>query len=165
MVVGDHGFGVPDQLTEMDLHRFNVPLLFIAPGIQEKFGTSRDTVGTQVDIVPTIMGRLGGEVRHQCWGRDLLNLPAGDQGFGVIKPSGGEQVVAILAGSRILVKPKEGDIRIYDYQLGGNPRAERVQDVPDQAQLRERLESFIQTATRSLLDNTAGVVHGKPDVD
>ncbi|MCY1339786.1 Phosphoglycerol transferase I [compost metagenome] len=165
VVVGDHGFGVPDQLTEMDLHRFNVPLLFIAPGIQEKFGTSRDTVGTQVDIVPTIMGRLGGEVRHQCWGRDLLNLPAGDQGFGVIKPSGGEQVVAILAGSRILVKPKEGDIRIYDYQLGGNPRAERVQDVPDQAQLRERLESFIQTATRSLLDNTAGVVHGKPDVD
>jgi hypothetical protein len=26
-----------------------------------------------------------------------------------------------------------------------------------------RLESFLQTATKSLLDNTAGVVDGKPD--
>ncbi|MBD4503255.1 sulfatase-like hydrolase/transferase, partial [Xanthomonas citri pv. citri] len=86
VVVGDHGFGSPEQLTEMDLHRFNVPLLLIAPGIQEKFGTHLPTVGTQVDIVPTIMGLLGGETVHQCWGRDLLNLPEGDKGFGVIKP-------------------------------------------------------------------------------
>jgi phosphoglycerol transferase MdoB-like AlkP superfamily enzyme len=63
------------------------------PGIQEKFGQRDHTVGTQIDIVPTIMGRLGGEVRHQCWGRDLLNLPEGDKGFGVIKPSGSEQTV------------------------------------------------------------------------
>ncbi|SQC55605.1 membrane protein [Pseudomonas aeruginosa] len=68
VVVGDHGFGSPEQLTEMDLHRFNVPLLLIAPGIQEKFGTHLPTVGTQVDIVPTIMGLLGGETVHQCWG-------------------------------------------------------------------------------------------------
>ncbi|MNM80667.1 Lipoteichoic acid synthase 1 [compost metagenome] len=163
VVVGDHGFGAPDQLTEMDLHRFNVPMLFIAPGIQQKFGASRDIVGTQVDIVPTIMGRLGGEVRHQCWGRDLLNLPANDKGFGVIKPSGSEQVVAIISGNRILVKPKEGDIRVYDYKLGANPRADRVDQPADQEDLRKRLESFIQTATKSLLDNTAGVVDGKPD--
>jgi len=165
VVVGDHGFGAPEQLTEMDLFRFNVPLLIIAPGIQEKYGASRDTVGTQIDIVPTIMGRLGGEVRHQCWGRDLLNLPAGDKGFGVIKPSGSEQVVAILSGNRILIKPKEGDIRVYDYQVGAHPKAERVQGVPDEAELKKRLESFIQTATKSLLNNTTGVVDSKPDSD
>ncbi|SDH77862.1 LTA synthase family protein [Pseudomonas panipatensis] len=162
VVVGDHGFGSPEQLTEMDLFRFNVPLLMIGPGIQEKFGATRDTVGTQIDIVPTIMGRVGGEVRQQCWGRDLLNLPAGDKGFGMIKPSGNEQVVAMLSGNRILIKPKEGDIRVYDYQVGANPRADRVQNAPDEAELRKRLESFIQVATKSLLDNTGGVVDAMP---
>ncbi|MDF3932234.1 LTA synthase family protein [Pseudomonas citronellolis] len=163
VVVGDHGFGAPEQLTEMDLFRFNVPFLIIAPGIQEKFGSSRATVGTQIDIVPTIMGRVGGEVRHQCWGRDLLNLPEGDKGFGVIKPSGSEQVVAILSGNRILIKPKDGDIRVYDYQVGASPKADRVQNAPDEAQLKQRLESFLQIATKSLLNNTTGVVDSKPD--
>jgi phosphoglycerol transferase MdoB-like AlkP superfamily enzyme len=38
VIVGDHGFGNEQQITEMDLGRFNVPMLMIAPGIQEKFG-------------------------------------------------------------------------------------------------------------------------------
>ena len=156
VVVGDHGFGGEQQLTEMDLFRFNVPLLLIAPGIQDKFGTLNHTVGTQIDVVPTIMGRLGGEVRHQCWGRDLLNLPAGDLGIGVIKPSGGEQTVAIVSPERILIEPKGFEPRLYSYQLGANPKAERIPlDLAPQLQV--QLEAFLQTATQSLLDNTAGV--------
>ncbi|HLA32989.1 MAG TPA: LTA synthase family protein [Pseudomonas sp.] len=161
VIVGDHGFGSNEQLTEMDLFRFNVPLLLIAPGIQEKFGARRDTVGTQIDIVPTIMGRLGGEVRHQCWGRDLLNLPAGDQGIGVIKPSGGEQTVALITPKRILIQPKGFEPRLYDYQLGAHATAERVPGDID-PELQKKLAAFLQTATKSLLDNTAGVVDGKP---
>lgn len=161
VIVGDHGFGSNEQLTEMDLFRFNVPLLLIAPGIQEKFGARRDTVGTQIDIVPTIMGRLGGEVRHQCWGRDLLNLPAGDQGIGVIKPSGGEQTVALVTPTRILIQPKGFEPRLYDYQLGAHAKAERVPGKID-PELQKKLEAFLQTATSSLLRNTAGVVDGKP---
>lgn len=162
VVVGDHGYVAPDQLTEMDLHRFNVPLLLIAPGIQEKFGKVSHTVGTQVDIVPTIMGRLGGEVRHQCWGRDLLNLPEGDTGVGVIKPSGGEQTVAIVTAEQVLVQPKDFEPRLYRYQLGAKPTATRIEGPIDEA-LKKRLEGFLQTATKSLLDNTAGVVDGMPD--
>jgi phosphoglycerol transferase MdoB-like AlkP superfamily enzyme len=161
VVVGDHGFGSEQQLTEMDLHRFNVPLLLIAPGIQAKFGATSDVVGTQVDIVPTIMGRLGGEVRHQCWGRDLLNLPEGDLGIGVIKPSGGDQTVAIVSPKRIMIQPKGFETRLYDYQLGANPQATRVPLELEPA-LKNKLEAFLQTATKSLLDNTAGVVESKP---
>uniref|UniRef100_A0ABX1PQL1 Sulfatase-like hydrolase/transferase n=2 Tax=Aromatoleum anaerobium TaxID=182180 RepID=A0ABX1PQL1_9RHOO len=157
VIVGDHGFGAEEQITEMDLHRFNVPLLLIGPGIQQAFGTRRDTVGTQIDIVPTIMGRFGGEVRHQCWGRDLLNLPAGDEGIGVIKPSGSDQTVAILRGSRILVEPKGMAPRLYDYRLGDAPGSTRVNNAADEAQLRSMLHAFVQTATESLLGNTAGV--------
>ncbi|MCK0512370.1 LTA synthase family protein [Aromatoleum buckelii] len=157
VIVGDHGFGADEQITEMDLHRFNVPLLLIGPGIQQAFGTRHDSVGTQIDIVPTIMGRFGGEVRHQCWGRDLLNLPAGDEGIGVIKPSGSDQTIAILRGSRILVEPKGMSPRLYDYRLGDAPGSTRVNNAADEAQLRGMLHAFVQTATQSLLGNTAGV--------
>ncbi|MDR1367168.1 MAG: LTA synthase family protein, partial [Candidatus Accumulibacter sp.] len=63
VVLGDHGFGSAEHLTEMDLYRFNVPLLLIAPGLREKFGATRETVGSQVDVVPTVMGLLGGATR------------------------------------------------------------------------------------------------------
>ncbi|TDF85499.1 LTA synthase family protein [Pseudomonas sp. H9] len=162
VIVGDHGFGNHQQVTELDLGRFNVPLLLIAPGIQEKFGAVNHTVGTQIDIVPTIMGRLGGETRHQCWGRDLLNLPAGDPGFGMIKPSGSEQIVGLVKGDRILIESKDMAPRMYRYELGANFKAELIES-PDQKDLTHKLESFIQTATKSLLDNTAGVVHGTPE--
>jgi len=113
--------------------------------------------------VPTIMGRLGGDVLHQCWGRDLLNLPEGDKGFGVIKPSGSDQTVALLTADRVLVLPKEMPPRLYKYELGSAPGGELIPDSADEAQLKQKLESFLQTATKSLLDNTAGVVNGKPD--
>ncbi|MGH8331636.1 MAG: LTA synthase family protein, partial [Pseudomonas fluorescens] len=116
-------------------------------------------------IVPTIMGRIGGEVRHQCWGRDLLNLPEGDTGFGVIKPSGSEQTTAIITADQILVLPKEKEMapKMYQYELGATPHAEIVPDAPRTAELKLKLEAFLQTATKSLIDNTAGVVDGKPD--
>lgn len=160
IVVGDHGFGNEQQITEFDLGRFNVPLLVIGPGIQEKFGTVSHTVGTQIDIVPTIMGRLGGPTQHQCWGRDLLNLPAGDPGFGVIKPSGSEQTVGIIRGDRLLIESREMDPHMYRFTLGHNPQGERIQD-PDMSAWREQLESFLQVATKALLDDTAGAVQSK----
>ncbi|CAM3981783.1 hypothetical protein CCOS865_01734 [Pseudomonas reidholzensis] len=161
VIVGDHGFGNHQQVTELDLGRFNVPLLLIGPGIQEKFGALDHTVGTQVDIVPTIMGRLGGTTRHQCWGRDLLNLPEGDPGVGIIKPSGSEQIVGLVQGDRILIESKDMTPRLYRYQLGSEFKAELIEGA-DQPALLKNLEAYIQTATKSLLDNTAGVVHGTP---
>ena len=163
VIVGDHGFGNEQQITEMDLGRFNVPMLMIAPGIQQKFGERDHTVGTQIDIVPTIMGRVGGDVVHQCWGRDLLNLPEGDKGFGVIKPSGSDQTVALLTADRVLVLPKEMPPKLYQYELGANPKGVVIPESADEAALKQKLEAFLQTATKSLLDNTAGVVNGKPD--
>ncbi len=163
IVVGDHGFGNPIQLTEMDLFRFNVPLLIIAPGIQEKFGATNSTVGTQVDIVPTIMGRLGGNIRQQCWGRDLLNLPEGDKGFGIIKPSGSDQTVAIIEGNEILIRPNEKEPKLYQYHIGANPSATIIDDQQRKEELKQKLEAYIQMATKSLLDNTAGAEAAQSD--
>jgi phosphoglycerol transferase MdoB-like AlkP superfamily enzyme len=161
VVLGDHGFGSPEQITEMDLHRFNVPLLLIAPGIREKFGAINRTIGSQVDVVPTIMGRLGGGTRHQCWGRDLLNLPETDAGLAVIKPSGGDQTVALIHGETILVQPKNDKPRLYRWQLEGGAKATRAPDEKTAADLQKKLDAYLATATRSLLENTAGGEGGK----
>jgi hypothetical protein len=82
-------------------------------------------------------------------------------GIGVIKPSGGDQTVAIVSPKRILIQPKGFEARLYDYQLGANPQATRVALELEPA-LKHKLEAFLQTATKSLLDNTAGVVDSKP---
>ena len=156
VVVGDHGFGAPEQLTEMDLFRFHVPLLLMAPGVTEQFGSRREVVGTQVDVVPTIMGRLGGEVRHQCWGRDLLALDERDPGFGIIKPSGSDQTVAMIRGEQILVQPKDLAPRLYRYRLGADASAQRIEDADNAASMLRQLQAYLQVATASLLANSAG---------
>ncbi len=156
VIVGDHGFGNPDQLTEMDLYRYHVPLLLIAPGIQQKFGQRNDIAGSQVDIVPTIMGRLGTPVQHQCWGRDLLSLPATAQGFGVIKPSGSDQAVAIIEDEQVLVQPPGRKAILYQYRLNQGLPATALQQPDTAARLEERLNAFVQVATQSLLQDTAG---------
>jgi len=161
VVVGDHGFGTDKQLTDMDLLRFHVPLLLIAPGIRDAFGPVSDTVGTQVDIVPTIMGRLGDPVRHQCWGRDLLSLDTSDPGFGIIKPSGGDQTVAMLYGDRITVQPKNLEPRVYRYHLGADAHAYRIEaDASDEHRLKQ-LNAYIQVASAALLSDSAGVRESK----
>ncbi|WP_405120164.1 LTA synthase family protein [Pseudomonas leptonychotis] len=157
VVVGDHGFAAKEQLTEMDLFRFHVPLLLIAPGIQNTFGSTQDIVASQVDIVPTIMGRLGGTVRQQCWGRDLLSLPANDPGFAIIKPSGSDQTVAMLKGEEILILPKDMEPRRYRYQLGAHPQATLLAPPTPGDTLTQQLQAYLQTATGSLLGNTTGV--------
>ena len=156
VVLGDHGFAAPEPMTEMDLYRFHVPMLLIAPGIQQLFGTENAIVASQVDMVPTIMGRLGNDVQHQCWGRDVLTLPKEDQGFAMIKPSGSDQTVALIKGDRIIIQPKDVSARTWNYQLGTSPQSSPAPEHADDAQWLKQLNAYIQTATSSLLDNTAG---------
>ncbi len=69
--------------------------------------------------------------------------------------------MAIVSGNRILIEPTEMPAKLMTYTLGANPHAEEVSDSPDMQALKLRLESFLQTATKSLLDNTAGVEASK----
>jgi hypothetical protein len=77
--------------------------------------------------------------------------------------SGSDQTVALLTADRVLVLPKEMPPKLWEYELGENPTGKVIPESPDEAALKQKLESFLQTATKSLLDNTAGVVDGKPD--
>ncbi|MBN2646040.1 MAG: LTA synthase family protein [Desulfuromonadaceae bacterium] len=153
VLVGDHAFGNAERLTEMDLNRFHIPLLLIAPGIQERFGHTRDTVGSQVDVVPTILGRLGQPFQHQCWGRDLLDLPDSDPGFAVIKPSGSDQTMALIEGTSIYIRPKNRASQLACFDLQHRTAQQREEDDSPMAQ---RLQAYVESAVDALKKNRTG---------
>ena len=72
--------------------------------------------------MPTIVGLLGQPFVHQCWGRDLLSLPADDPGFGVIKPSGSDQTTALIKGNYVLTRTQDDRFVLSTYQLYPAPR-------------------------------------------
>lgn len=154
VVLGDHGFGTSNQLTDIDLLRFWVPLLIIGPGVRETYGPVIDRVATQNDVTPTIMGLIGEPFTHQCWGRDVLSVR--DSGFALIKPSGNDEIVAFLEGDRIVVKRPGATSGLYRYSLGRMPRVEPLDDAANRDRMAGILAAFVQRATRSLLDDTAG---------
>jgi len=156
VITGDHGFGGGVQITDMDLFRFHVPLLFIGKDIQARFGKTNETVGSQVDIVPTVMGMLGGSYMHHCWGRDLLALPEGDPGRAVIKPSGNEQMVAFIEGETILIKAPETGPKLFRYRIRPAMSAEPLDNPLMIEQMQKALNAYLQTATHALLENHAG---------
>jgi len=158
VLVGDHGFCLQPQLTEIDLLRFHVPLLFLGSGLQEKFGARRSTVATQVDIVPTIMGLLGEPFLHQCWGRNLFRLEPGDPGHGIIKPSGSDPTIAMLMGDSILVNPPEGgSVRLYRYALYPEAEIAAVDDPAARQEMTTLSGAYIQAAMTTLLNNRTGI--------
>jgi phosphoglycerol transferase MdoB-like AlkP superfamily enzyme len=101
------------------------------------------------------MGRLGAQVQHQCWGRDLLALPPEDPGFAIIKPSGSDQSVAMIEDDNILVWPDERESELHKYNM---PRqtAEKVVNRELVQRLSRILQAYIQTATQSLQKNSTG---------
>jgi len=150
VIVGDHGFGTKQQLTDIDLLRFHVPLLIIGPDLVKRHGNRNSNVGSQVDIAPTIAGLLGGETTHSCWGRDLLNIA--DDGFAIIKPSGSDPTTAIVMNDKILVRDSENSEKLYRYKLNAGPSVSRLTDKDSNA-LSHNLNAYIQSATSRLLQS------------
>lgn len=160
VILGDHGFAVSRSLSDIDLLRFRVPLLLLGPGIRETYGAVNHTVATQTDVVPTVVGLLGKPFVHQCWGRNLLSLPAGDPGIGVIKPSGSDITVAILRGDELLVKPPQGEAIPGRYTLYPDETYRRRKHMTSGQDLSERLSAYIQSAMHSLRENRTGIPPG-----
>lgn len=75
--VADHA-RTGDKFTLANQH--HIPLLLYSPGFLKP--AVRAAVGSQTDILPTVLGLLGLGARHASWGRDLLAVPE-DQGFAI----------------------------------------------------------------------------------
>jgi phosphoglycerol transferase MdoB-like AlkP superfamily enzyme len=151
VITGDHGFAVPPNITPMSLARFNVPLLFYAPG--QLAPQRRDTVASQVDIGPSVMGLLGVDDPTQAWGRNLFSPALQDAGFAVIKPSGSEEVVALIEGDRLLMLDPKSPPKLYRYALDG-PSADALDETASDPQRVQRMEkrllAYVQTGILTL---------------
>lgn len=100
------------------------------------------------------MGLIGEPFTHQCWGRDVLSVT--DPGFALIKPSGNDEIVGFLRGDRIVVKRPGAAPDLYRYSVGRDARVENLEDEAMKEQMASTLAAFVERATRSLLDDTAG---------
>lgn len=159
VVTGDHGFGSSPAITGMQLDRFHVPLLFLGPEGVVPRGERRSMVASQVDIGPTVMGLLGVATLHQSWGRDLLALPESDEGFAVIKPSGGKEEVALVEGSQLLMVSPKGKPVLYHYSLGFPPVSERIEDPQQVKEMTHRLKAYVETGLINLRERKIGLPH------
>ena len=157
VVTGDHGFGTAPAITGMQLDRFHVPLFFYSPERLLPHGERRSTVASQVDIGPTVLGLIGSNAPHQAWGRNLLAIPPGDQGFAVVKPSGGKEEVALIEGNLLLMRtPKEKPV-LYRYSLGFPPTSERVDDSQKIKEMDHRLKAYVETGLLNLRARRIGI--------
>ena len=158
VLVGDHGFGVAPNITPMGLARFNVPLLFYAPG--QLAPQRRDTVASQVDIGPSVMGLLGLDDPTQAWGRNLFSSQLRDAGFAVVKPSGSEEVVALIEDDRLLMIDPKSRPKLYRYSLDNASGAEvdEAASDPQRATVMEkRLLAYAQTGILTLRGRQLGL--------
>ncbi|WP_299728717.1 LTA synthase family protein [uncultured Endozoicomonas sp.] len=156
VLLGDHGFSVDDILTPIDMLRHQIPVLMIAPGLQEAVGETVSTVMSQVDVVPTAASLFGKPYAQHCWGRDILSVDKNDHGFAIFKPSGSSPVVAMVKGDKVLVKQPDIEPELFSYSLGKNPTATRIESSETEATLYEELSAYLQTALRSLNNRSVG---------
>ncbi len=159
VILGDHGFAykAPESLLGLSSH--HIPLVLYYPGDARYAGMRVNKVGSQVDVLPMVLGLLNMPVPNQAWGRDLLRLPESDQGWAVIKPSGDTKFVGYVFGDHFLVKPAEGPMDVYAYEL--NPvKVRRLGPKESGLDLQKRLvevRSYVQVATHALEEGRAGV--------
>jgi len=131
-------------------HHF-IPLLIYSPGYIKP--SVQHVVGSQLDIIPTILGLLKLKTLHASWGRDLTKVPE-DKGFAVC--IAGNEVrwhdnhyllVDSLAGSKSLL-----------FDLANDPECRR--DVWDKAKetgmrLQNQLRAYISLSQVLLYENRA----------
>ncbi len=68
--VADHGHDLGRDI-EVDSNAFHIPLLLYSPGGMLKPEVITK-VGSQVDLMPTLMHFLGGKYKNSSWGKDLM---------------------------------------------------------------------------------------------
>lgn len=74
VILADHGQSVGTSPLDQIISYHHMPLVFWAPGL---LGAHRriDTPVSQIDVLPTVAGILGGKVRNNSMGRDVLADP------------------------------------------------------------------------------------------
>ena len=150
---GDHGFGIPPNLTELGILHMHVPILFYGPSIIGTQHETRHTVISQLDILPSILGILGNESPHQSFGRDIFRLSPEDKGHACTKASG-SAFVGWIEGNQVLVGQGGKPVSVYQHDLSFPP-AVASENIEDKKEMTSHMQSFVQAGIWTLKQRRA----------
>lgn len=156
--VGDHALrGAHSKLTAAGLLTHHIPLLFYGPGVLDSAPRVDETVASQLNVLPTILGLVDYERPHATWGTDLFTAEGRQKSFAVFKGSNGDQSAAIVRDDRALVFDAAGNAILYRYGLSGKPFAHPLPvDDPQRPMLLREMRGFIHAAVTDLRQMRAG---------
>ena len=134
--IADHGPYVAGA-AQVPIDRYRIPLFFYAPA---HIAPARiATVGSSMDLAPTLLGILGISYDSPFFGVDLLRVPEG-QGRAFMDHN---YVVALAKGDHLVTLEPNRRTRGYPYKPGPKPLP--AEEAPDPETLRTAI-AVIQTA-------------------
>ncbi len=144
--VADHGANrsVP---VEIDWKKFTNPLLIWSPNSKLIPHKEVKTLGSQADILPTLMGILGGKYEHATWGKNLL-LPSSGNEFAYVVDT---QYVGIIDKDYIYIE----DIIGKRYELLDKKNNKEVND-KDLESYRKKARTFLELSIKQEKEGTFG---------
>lgn len=145
----------------MDPIVFHIPLLIYGQGVIGSESRIIDKVGAQVDLIPTVMGILGGAYEHAGWGRDLLGLDEDDSGFVVLNIT---SRCGYLDKQYLYQEILGRSIHLYARERLYQEDAEAVEaSVEDLRRIQRRMRMYLQAAEQSsTFSGQAGQTSGRP---
>ncbi len=110
VIVADHCAGSAGK-TALPVKKYKIPLLIFAPAHVKP--QRIDTMASQIDIAPTILGLLNYSYRSKFFGRDILRVGPG-RGRALI---GNYQKVGYLISDRLAVLDVKKQVGMYQVEL------------------------------------------------
>ncbi len=140
LVTGDHGLLIK-PIYDLDLSLFQVPLLVLDP--LKRAGEPRrvEQIGSQVDIVATIMGLLQLDYDNFTFGHDLLAADSSRHGYAVF--SEGYKIGIVEDGLYAIIRPGH-EHSLYRFSSPGLDLAKHESD--QLARLSDKALAYFQTA-------------------
>jgi phosphoglycerol transferase MdoB-like AlkP superfamily enzyme len=113
VVVADHGARVYGK-ADIPMHSYEIPLMIYSPRhVQPR---RVDTLMTQIDVAPTVLGLLGLPYEAPFFGQDVLHAPEGSR----VALFSHDHDVAIYRNRRLAVLGLDGKVRDYLYDQGND---------------------------------------------
>lgn len=107
VIVADHCASSAGR-TELPVDKYHIPMLIFAPGGQIAPGTI-DTLCSQIDYPPTLLGLLQWSYRSRFYGRDLTTLDAGTPGRALIA---NYQKLGLLEEDRLVILAPKQEVTV-----------------------------------------------------
>ncbi len=117
VLVADHGHQFPGPDQNHAPGKFKIPLIMVGGALAVK-DTVISTIGTQTDVVPTLLQQMGLPWQHYSWSKNLIDAKANsfafyvfNDGFGMVTPQG------TVTFDNTAKKVIEKDDAVTDHQL------------------------------------------------